>query len=130
MNSVEQAFTFGSLVWMHALFVDAPMAGTLGLVAVVACALDPLLRGVTELLPILVAVPAFLLSTQPYQFCMGTLACNLVSLSLRGTLLVEELSWPAMFAAYLLWFFGAVVYGKPASILLGNLMAAGEKKTE
>jgi len=125
MNSVEQAFTFGSLVWMHAIFVDAPMAGTLGLIAVVARTLYPLLRGVTELL--------MELSTQPYQFCMGVLACNLISLSLRGTLFVEELSWgqaPAMFGAYLSWMIGAVAYGVPAGILLGKLAAPADEKKE
>ena len=84
MNSVEQHGVFLGMVWMHAVFVDAPMAGALGLAAVASRAMYPILRGVMQVL--------LEISTHGYHVCMGTMCCNLVSLSLRGTRFVEARS--------------------------------------
>jgi hypothetical protein len=118
MNCVEQSFTFGCLLWMHAVFVDAPMAGTLGLVAVVFRLLYPLLRGVKEIF--------MEFSTQPYQACVGIMGCNLLSASLRsGALVVEELNGSnalAMLGCYLAWSLCAAALGLPGALLLGSLV--------
>lgn len=124
MNSVEQHGVFLSLVWMHAVFVDAPMAGTLGLAAVAFRATYPILRGVMQVL--------MEISTHGYHVCMGTMCCNLVCSVLRGTLFVEALSLDQaarVLAAYLLWMVAPAIYGAPVGVLVGKLTAApaGEK---
>lgn len=124
MNSVEQHAVFLSIVWMHAVFVDAPMAGALGLAAVASRAMYPILRGVLHVL--------LEISTHGYHVCMGTMCCNLVSLSLRGTRFVEALRWdqaPWVLAAYVLWMATPALYGAPVGVLVGKLTAspAGNK---
>merc|ERR1712146_769027 len=124
MNVVEQTGVFFTLLWAHAVFVDAPMAGTLGLVALLARSLYPLLRAYVELFQEF--------STQSYQVCMAIMACNLVSCCLRGAPVLTELSWaaaPTIFALYVVWTVCSLLAGIPGGILLG-MLTAGKDKSE
>ena len=81
LNMNEQHVFFLVLVWMHAVFVDAQLAGLLGLVAAGFRLAYPFLRMWTIL--------AQELSTQPYWVCLKTLQANLLFKAFSGAPIVE-----------------------------------------
>ena len=84
LNMNEQHVFFLVLVWMHALFVDAQLAGLLGLVAAGFRLAYPFLRMWTML--------AQEFSTQPYFLCLKTLQVNLLFKAFSGAPIVEYAS--------------------------------------
>ena len=70
LNMNEQHVIFMSLVWLHALFVDAPLAGILGLAAAGFRATYPFFRMWRGI--------AVELSTQPYWVALFGLQANLM----------------------------------------------------
>ena len=69
LNLMEQTPLFNAILWLHAIFVDAQLAGILGLCAVGARLLYPILRSVFLFL--------MEFSTQGYWFCVMSLWANL-----------------------------------------------------
>jgi hypothetical protein len=95
-NMLEQTPFFVSVVWMHALFIDARVAGILGCVATAFRFLYPMLRTITTML--------MEFSTQPYYLCVLVLKANLIWKVLYGNAIVTDLSmasWPKMLQVWL-----------------------------
>ena len=80
LNMLEQHVYFLSFVWMLAIFVEAQLAGALGLVAVATRCIYPFLRAKSMIL--------MEFSTQPYWFCMRPLQANVACKLLTGEALL------------------------------------------
>ena len=93
LNMSEQNILFIGLVWLHALFVDAQLAGFLGCIASVFRYTYPLLRMLARnTRPAADFADGFILvelSTQPYWFCLNTLKANLLAQLVTGAPLVH-----------------------------------------
>ena len=110
LNFAEQTPLFLTVLWAHAIFCDANLAGTLGITCVVARSLYPILRSITFLL--------MEFSTQTYYLCSNAMIINLWSKLLYGELVTSNWTlYGLAFVYYLVPFFISL----PVKILLAAL---------
>jgi len=103
LNMLEQHVYFLSFVWLHAIFVEARLAGALGLVAVATRYIYPFLRAKNMIY--------MEFSTQPYWFCLRPLWGNVVCKLLTGEALLTyaQLNTTEGYKLQLFFFLGAML---------------------
>ena len=87
LNFVENSTTFFVITWIHAIFIDTEMAGTLSFIAVSSRILYPFFRSIHFLF--------IELSTQPYYFCVCIMQFNILYKILydRNVVYIDTLTW-------------------------------------
>jgi hypothetical protein len=119
LNLTEQTPTFLTVMWLHAIFCNADMAGRLGLACVMARATYPILRTIRFLL--------MEFSTVTYYVCVNSMKVNLWYKLLYGQTLGGS---PKLYALGFGYYLMAVPFGFGLKALLDTLRPADEEETK